>query len=237
MSVRIMLDAEVLTAFPDAQVCFVAARNLRNGEPWPAVDAAVEQFQRDVAAGAWTAPGEESPEIASWHAAYRAFGTNPRRARPSVEALSRRVAKSGRVPRISPAVDAYNLISLRHGVPAGAFDLDTLGELVTVRPARDGDVFVPMGEPEETEVPRAGEIVYAQDAHVLTRHWNHRDSDRTKVTSESRNVVFILERVSAEAVPAERLIAAQRELADSVRPFADEVVLATIDAQNPAAEQ
>jgi hypothetical protein len=34
----------------------------------------------------------------SWHEAYRKFGTNPRRIRPSVDALHRRLASQGRLP-------------------------------------------------------------------------------------------------------------------------------------------
>ncbi|BCY14207.1 B3/4 domain-containing protein [Actinoplanes sp. L3-i22] len=236
MPVRVAVDPAVLHDFPDMQVRFVVARGVRNDEAWPAVASAVEQFEREVATGEWVAPGEESPSIASWHAAYRKFGTNPRRARPSVEALGRRVAKSGVLPRITPAVNAYNLVSLRYGVPAGAFDLDALRASVEIRPARDNDAFTPLGEPDEQATPKPGEIVYAQDTEVLTRHWNHRDSDLTKVTAQSRNVVFMVERVSAEATPNERLAAAQAALAELVAPFAAEVTLAVIGPENPAAE-
>jgi DNA/RNA-binding domain of Phe-tRNA-synthetase-like protein len=236
MPVRLAVDPAVLHQFPDTEVCLVVAWGVRNDEVWPALDAAVERFEQEVAAGEWTAPGEESPEIASWHAAYRKFGTNPRRARPSVEALGRRVAKSGTMPRITPAVNAYNLVSLQYGVPAGAFDLDALGASVEIRPARENDVFTPLGEPGEREEPKVGEIVYAQGTDVLTRHWNHRDSDLTKVTAESRNIVFMMERVSAEAMPTERLAAAQAALAELVRRFAAEVTLAVIDPATPAVD-
>jgi DNA/RNA-binding domain of Phe-tRNA-synthetase-like protein len=74
-----------------------------------------------MAAGTSTVP-EDDPHVEAWRTAYRAFGTNPKRVRPSVDALRRRLARSGRLPRINPAVDCYNLISVISGVPAGAFD-------------------------------------------------------------------------------------------------------------------
>ena len=36
-------------------------------------------------------------------------------------------------------------------------------------------------------------VIYTDAASVLTRHWNHRDADRTKVTPVSSHIVFLLE--------------------------------------------
>lgn len=189
----------IVEAFPELRIHLVAVRALRNDSAWPRVDAGLVELEADAAAGRWTAPLPNDPRIASWHAAYRAFGTNPKRSRPSVEALSRRLARSSRLPRINPAVDAYNLLSARHSVPAGAFDLSGLGQQVDIRHAVAGDVFTPLGEPDTRESARPGEVVYVHNEHeVLTRHWNHRDADATKVTADSKAVVFVFESVSME---------------------------------------
>jgi DNA/RNA-binding domain of Phe-tRNA-synthetase-like protein len=123
--------------------------------------------------------------------------------RPSVEALLRRVRKSGALPTISPAVDAYNSVSVLSGLPAGAFDLDRVTGDIEIRFAREGDRFEPLGEPGEWEAPRAGEVVYADAETVLTRHWNHRDCHRTMVRADSRDVLFMVERVSGKVSPDE----------------------------------
>jgi DNA/RNA-binding domain of Phe-tRNA-synthetase-like protein len=165
--------------------------------PWPEVDAGLAALERAAAGGATLAEGAADPHIAAWHAAYRAFGTNPKRERPSVDALRRRLARSGRLPRISAAVDCYNLVSVTHGVPAGAFDLDaTVGDITVGFAAGDED-FAPLGEPDVTEHPRPGEVIYTDAKSVLTRHWNHRDADRTKVTEDSTRIVFLLETTDA----------------------------------------
>ncbi|GGY35338.1 hypothetical protein GCM10010384_48040 [Streptomyces djakartensis] len=98
-----------------------------------------------------------------WPAAYRAFGTDPRRIRPSVDALGRRMAKKGTLPRINPAVGAS-----RPGV------LDGVG---------------------------FAKIVYTDTTDVLTRHWNHRDAHRTRVTEDSAHVPFVLETVDCLTPP------------------------------------
>jgi DNA/RNA-binding domain of Phe-tRNA-synthetase-like protein len=192
------LSDEVCAMFPDARIALIAAGGVRPEQPWPAVESGIADMERRCQAGEWLPPGEDDDQIASWHQAYRGFGVNPRRVRPSVDSLCRRLARSGRLPRVLGAVDAYNLVSVTHGFPAGAFDLGSVEGDVLIRFARGGDVFSPLGEPDTVESPGRGEVVYADDRSVLTRYWNHRDADRTKVTASSCEVVFILETLNAE---------------------------------------
>jgi DNA/RNA-binding domain of Phe-tRNA-synthetase-like protein len=234
MPVTFTLSRDVQVAFPEAQIRLVTASGLRNARVWPEAEAALRGLEDGLAAGKWAPFSEQDPRVLSWHEAYRAFGTNPRRSRSSLDALSRRMAKSGVLPRISGAVDAYNYVSVNFGTPAGAFDLSRLAGEVMIRPAAAGDAFTPLGEPEVTEEPRPGEIVYAVGSQVLTRHWNHRDCDQTKVGDASSEVVFVIERISAEAVPDEVLRSAQQALVDLVSEHADSVSTSTLDAGNPA---
>jgi DNA/RNA-binding domain of Phe-tRNA-synthetase-like protein len=88
-------------------------------------------------------------------------------------------------------------VSATHGVPAGAFDLDAVAGDIAVRFAAGDEGFTPLGEPDVTERPRPGEVIYTDAKSVLTRHWNHRDADRTKVTADSVRIVFLLETTGA----------------------------------------
>lgn len=204
----VVIDGAVREAYPEVLVAILVADGLDSGGDWGA----------DTVK--WITPaGEDDPGIAAWHAVYRRFGTNPRRMRPSVEALSRRLARTGSLPRINAPVDAYNMVSVQFVVAAGAFDLDTVRGDIELRPARDGDWFTPLGEPGTVEHPNPPEIVYADEASVLTRHWNYRDAERTKVTSSSRNVMFLLESADGR----ERLDAAVAALKKIVGPHARSV--------------
>ncbi|MGX1885361.1 B3/B4 domain-containing protein [Streptomyces sp. NPDC055287] len=190
------ISPAVAEAFPDALIAVVSATGLRNHEPWPATAAAVEDLEQLVD-GTWQPADETDPRIEAWHTAYRSFGTNPRRIRPSVDALGRRLAKKGTLPRINPAVDSYNAVSVRHGLPAGAFDLDHVTGDIDIRHADGSENFTPLGEPDTVENPKPGEIIYADTTDVLTRHWNHRDAHRTRVTNDSTSVAFVLETLRA----------------------------------------
>ena len=180
-------------AFPRLCIAAVVARGFDGQEPWPEADAELAALEKAVRDGHTLLAGESDPHIAAWYAAYRAFGTNPKRERPSVDALRRRLARSARLPRINAAVDCYNLVSVSHGVPAGAFDLDAVHGDIVVGFAAGDEEFTPLGEPDSTEHPRPGEVIYRDGTSVLTRHWNHRDADRSKVTEHSRNILFMLE--------------------------------------------
>ncbi|WLQ38484.1 phenylalanine--tRNA ligase beta subunit-related protein (plasmid) [Streptomyces castrisilvae] len=191
------LSPAVADAFPHTLIAIVTATGLRGHEPWPATTTAQEDLEAQLAAGTWTPADESDPRVEAWHTAYRSFGTNPRRIRPSVDALGRRLAKKGALPRINPAVDSYNTVSVRHGLPAGAFDLDHVTGDVEIRYAEGTETFTPLGEPDTIENPRTGEIIYTDTTDVLTRHWNHRDAHRTRVTEDSTHVAFVLETLHA----------------------------------------
>ncbi|MFJ8040746.1 B3/4 domain-containing protein [Kitasatospora sp. NPDC096147] len=228
------LDPSVATAFPQARIVLVTAHGVRGREEWPATAGALAELEQ-LAAGSWRPADETDERIAAWHAAYRAFGTNPRRVRPSVDALGRRLARQGRLPRINPAVDSYNAVSVRHGLPAGAFDLAALEGEVTIRHAAGGERFTPLGEPETVEHPVPGEVVYADGEHVLTRHWNHRDAHRTRVTADSRAVVFVLETLRAEHDGA-LLTAATDDLLALLAPHADATAVHALSPAGPVVE-
>jgi DNA/RNA-binding domain of Phe-tRNA-synthetase-like protein len=232
---ELRVAAPVCAAFGDLAVAAVTARGLRPDAAWEReTDALLAALEADAAAGTWAPPGEDDPLLASWQTVYRAFGTNPRRFRPSMDALGRRLAKTGRLPRISPAVDTYNAVSVTHHVPAGAFDLAAVRGDIELRFAVAGDLFTPLGEPDTTEEARPGEVVYADRDGVLTRHWNHRDSDRTKVTPASRDVLFLAEAVDPGAGRA-ALDRAAAHLAELLAPRAEAVTTHLLTAAEPAA--
>ncbi|MGW2571943.1 B3/B4 domain-containing protein [Streptomyces sp. NPDC001537] len=224
----------VAEAFPDTLIALVTATGLRGRESWPHTAAAVEELERQLADGTWQPADETDPRIEAWHTAYRSFGTNPRRIRPSVDALGRRLAKRGSLPSINPAVDSYNAVSVRHGLPAGAFDLDHVTGDVDIRHADGTESFTPLGEPDTVEHPKPGEIIYADTAGVLTRHWNHRDAHRTRVTEDSTHVAFLLETLRADR-DGNLLKLAADELQALLAPHADRTTVSYLSPSQPEA--
>ncbi|MBD3003841.1 B3/4 domain-containing protein [Streptomyces sp. 5-10] len=226
------ISPAVADAFPDTLIAVVTATGLRGGRPWPATTATLEDLEAQLADGVWRPADESDPRIEAWHAAYRSFGTNPRRVRPSVEALGRRMAKKGTLPRINPPVDSYNAVSVRHGLPAGAFDLDHVTGDVEIRYADGSEAFTPLGEPGTVENPKPGEIIYTDTTDVLTRHWNHRDAHRTRVTEDSTHVAFVLETVAATH-DGHLLKAAADDLRTLLQPHCEQITVHYLSPAHP----
>jgi DNA/RNA-binding domain of Phe-tRNA-synthetase-like protein len=101
--------------------------------------------------------------------------------------------KGGDPFSISPLVDFYNAISLRHIVPAGGFDLDQLdADPLELRLSRAGETFLALdGSAPETVPP--GEVSYASGDAILTRHFVWRQSRLGALVPATRTLFLVSE--------------------------------------------
>src|ERR1700722_12923238 len=174
---------------------------------------------RDFEATGTSSPGTHAPQppvwmaehLEAWRSAFRAFGANPKKTPCSVEALWKRVQKSGELPMIDPVVDLYNALSIRFGACFGGEDLDRYVGLPRLVLACGNEPFdtVRDGAPV-IEQPDVGEIVWRDDQGVTCRRWNWRQCKRTALSEESRNLWFIIDRLAP--MPIAELERAGQEL-------------------------
>lgn len=209
MSLKFIIGSGILSRYPGVKIGVLVGRDLEIEEGNPLLDDMRARAISEAKAKIGSEPVTGHPLIASWREMYRSFGTRPGDYRPSAEALLRRALKGRGLPSINSAVDAYNIASLRHLIPMGGFDLDRVRGAIRLRISGGGEPFQPLGRsgPEETY---EGEPVYADDARVLTRRWNHRDCDGTKITLETVNVAMFVD--GSEDMPAEAVEAAVHDL-------------------------
>ncbi|MEU5880922.1 phenylalanine--tRNA ligase beta subunit-related protein [Spirillospora sp. NPDC047279] len=204
---QIIVDQAVRELRPDFAVLAMTAEGLVNGP------------SDDVAAG-WLATAAErapdadtDPHVLAWREAYQAFGAKPKRTKPSVDALIRR---ADALPVINKVVDAYNAVSVEYVLPIGGEDLDGYRGPARLVRATGDETFdvIASGEPA-VEHPAAGEVVWRDDDGVTCRRWNWRQCVRTRVTEDTKNVLFLLERL--EPYPLDRLREAGDDLAARLR--------------------
>ena len=148
--------------------------------------------------------------IIPYRQAFSELGFNPNKYLSSIEAMAKRVAKGGDLPSINPVVDLVNAVSLQYLLPMGAHDMDALEGEIAVRFAVPGDTFIPLGETGE-EAVEPGELVYADAKRIRTRRWIWRQSDRGKITAESRNIFFPIDGFRGEN--CNRMLEARNRLA------------------------
>lgn len=178
-----------LEKLPTAYFGAVAVRGLDNTRDIPELE---QMLAENVAACETYFSGKkpkETEDIVPYRAAFTALGINPNKFMCSIEALLSRIAKGKGFPHINAAVDLGNAVSIKHRLPMGAHDLDTIDEGLDVRLAEEEDTFIPFGSTEE-ETPDAGEAVYASGHEIRTRRWTWRQSERGKITGKTRDILF-----------------------------------------------
>lgn len=151
--------------------------------------------------------------IKVWREAFKKFKTK-KGARCSIEALLKRVHKGNHIGTINPLVDIYNSISLKYALPCGGEDIDTFVGDMRLTKAIGNEDFITLGS-EKSEPPYENEIIYKDDVGAVCRCWNWRESVRTMLTEETKNVFLIIE--SVDESRNEDLEKAVKELAALVK--------------------
>ncbi|HKH48658.1 MAG TPA: phenylalanine--tRNA ligase beta subunit-related protein, partial [Thermoanaerobaculia bacterium] len=133
----------------------------------------------------------EVKNVSVWREAYKAFGAKPTKFRPTHEALARRLLKDGVWPDINPVVDIYLTNQIDHLLPHGGYDATALAGDLKLYVSPGNEPFEPLGGGQEATEP--GEVVYRDQQRVLTRRWNYRDCDATKITEQTTDFVLMIE--------------------------------------------
>jgi len=172
------------------------------------------------------------PFINNWRQAYRQFGVNPKKRLSSVENLAKRVLGGASLRSINPFVDLYNYISLKYLIPVGGEDLDAVvGDIQLTYATADEKPVVLLGE-KEAKAPQEGEVIYKDSNGAICRRWNWKEADRTKLTPESTNAVFVLE--GLPPVDPKVIKASTTELAQLIKKYCGgDVTTAFIEGGSP----
>jgi DNA/RNA-binding domain of Phe-tRNA-synthetase-like protein len=198
------IAGSLLAQFPDLSVGGFAIRGL---------DAAAGTLSDDVIHKLWMSARValdtagtrvedlgHTPGIAEWRAAFATCRLKPSTFRSSVEALTRRVLKDGKISTPLRVVDAYCAVSVQRCVPLGSYDVDRLPssalELRHINPAQDK--FEPLGG-VSTQFPMLSSVAaYTSGSTVLCWGFNHRDSRATCVQPSTRTAIFFGEALNAD---------------------------------------
>lgn len=180
---------EVLDAFPGICVCGGDIRSVRIALESPGLEALKLEISRVIHSRFTLEQVKNDPVFRAYRDFFWSVGVDPTKTRPASEALARRILSGGTLPRINTAVDAYNLASVRSGVPIAAFDSDTLKDDLTLRFANEGERFFGIGM-EKPVMLKKNQVIMTDESRIIAIY-PYRDSDATKVTPETRNIRII----------------------------------------------
>jgi len=182
---------QIFERFPSFRRGIVVARKMNNRGS----SKELEAFLHEALVSAAAAPIDltADPKTAVWNETYRELGCNPRKFPPAHLALLKRIQRPGvSLPFINKAVAIMNDNSIRGVLPVGGDDLDRAGEILELRPADGNERFTPLSDPDKTEHPDPGEIIYvvAETREVMCRRWNWRNGFRTRITEDTEAMVM-----------------------------------------------
>jgi DNA/RNA-binding domain of Phe-tRNA-synthetase-like protein len=169
------------------------------------------------------------PLIAQWRSALTDAGIHVKHFAPSIEAIAKRTINMAEPFRINPFVDAYNAISMNLILPLGAYDVDELSGNLQLRTAKQGESFSALGG-SSNEPTIESEIIYADDCDVLTRQFLWRQSEKAKITENTKQFLFVCELL--ESMGSEVVIHAEKLIKTKFKEFFNvEVKNFTIDKE------
>jgi DNA/RNA-binding domain of Phe-tRNA-synthetase-like protein len=231
------IEEGVFQMFPQFCRGIVVAAGIDNSQPSPELEALLREqeakMRQDPAIDLAT-----HPRLQVWKDAYRQFGSNPNKFTPSIVFLAKQVKSGKPVRSISPAVDAFNIISLKHIIPCGGDDMDSVVGDVTLGRAASDETFAPIFKPEEVEHPEPGEVIYVNrlTKKVLCRRWNWRNADFSKLAPETRNLGINVDGMMPSISRLEIEEAAEELKELLLRYCGGRIAVYYLDAQNPEVE-
>jgi DNA/RNA-binding domain of Phe-tRNA-synthetase-like protein len=230
---RFCIEEDVFQLFPQFHRGIVIAMGIDNSRPCSELEDLLrkqeEMMRQDPAVDL-----AAHPRLLAWKDAYRQFGSNPNKFTPSIVFLAKQVKSGKTVRSISPAVDAFNIISLKHIIPCGGDDMNSVEGDVTLGRAVSDETFAPIFKPEEIEHPDPGEVIYVnrQTKRVLCRRWNWRNADFSKLTPETKNLAINVDGM-APAIGREEIEEAAEGLKQLLLQYCGgKIVIHYLDAQN-----
>jgi DNA/RNA-binding domain of Phe-tRNA-synthetase-like protein len=234
---KFRIEERVFQMFPHFCRGIVVASGIDNSRPCPEIEKLLRE-QEEAMRGDSAIDLAAHPRLLVWKEVYRQFGSNPNKFTPSIVFLAKQVKAGKPVRSISPAVDAFNIISIKHVIPCGGDDMDTVEEDVTLGLAISDETFAPIFKPEEIEHPEPGEVVYVnrRTGRVLCRRWNWRNADFSKIAPETRNLAINVDGMMPSISRQEIEEAAEELRQLLLRNCGGEISIRYLDSQHPQAE-
>ncbi len=214
------IHKEILATFPGLSVAEGDVEPLSIQEKSPPLKALKDEIVRSVREQYTLEQVKDEPIFRAYRDFFWRVGVDPTKTWPASEALVRRILAGKMLPTINTAVDAYNLASIRTGIPIAAFDADTLGGVLSMRFAEEGEEFLGIGMATPVILHKNQVILTDEDAIVAI--YPYRDSDATKITLATKMVHIVacgVPKVEREKVCSayELAVAYLREYASGIR--------------------
>ena len=178
---------EIAIELPGVRLAVVVARGVSVGPASAALEAEIAAFAARISRETTLEQLASRESVQATRAMFRAWGVDPTHSRPAGEQLLRRVLQGKGLYRVSNVVDLNNLGSCETGWPWGSFDLERLRPPLAFRHGRAGESYLAIGK-EMWAVEGKPVLCDAEGPFGSPI----RDSQRTMITSETKDVLTVI---------------------------------------------
>jgi len=133
---------------------------------------------------------KDDPVVRAYRDFYWKIKIDPTKTRPSGEALRRRIARNGKLPRINNVVDIGNLVSADTMVPIGIYDTARFKYPLVLRLSEGNETFFGIGKKEPEKLDKDIPILVDDEGKVM-HIYPYRDSQLTNVINTTENVLIV----------------------------------------------
>ena len=186
---EVVISDQVRKAYENLRLAFVEIRGMKIGVDSAKVTGLLKEVSERISKSLTIEAVKDRPDFRAYRDFFWRLGVDPTKTRPASEALVRRILKGSSIPRINDFVDAYNLTSIETGIPIAAFDINAVGEDVTLRFSNPGEEFLGIGMPSGKELLQG--ILVMSSGDILIAIYPYRDAEESKITLETSDAVLI----------------------------------------------
>ncbi|PJC36724.1 lysine--tRNA ligase [Candidatus Peregrinibacteria bacterium CG_4_9_14_0_2_um_filter_53_11] len=208
----VIITKDVRERFPGIKVGFALLKGVKNSQL--TLERAAELREQHWDGLDFEELRKSSARLEAFKDIYRGFGVKPSNNKPSPVALISRLANGRDLPTINTIVDLGNIISVEHQLAVGMFDADRLTLPVILNFAEGGEQYMALGSDKFVPL-MPDELCYFDSAGtVMARDFNYLDSEVTKITENSTNLLLNID--GNEASTEDEVRAALQQAADLV---------------------
>ena len=231
---KLKIDDKILEKFPRVTLGVVVVKGMDNISSSDEIIGMLRKQEKEIRDNFEKGTLSENSKINAWRKTYSSFGAKPKKYKCSVENLYRMILDGIELKPINKVVDIYNYISIKHIVPVGGDDIDNVSGDITLKFADGSEKFRELNSDDDTN-PKDGEVVYMDEKEVLCRRWNWRECDKSKMTSNTKNVTLVVEGMAP--VTKSEIESIINELAELVfKHCGGEITKFVLDKDNPAVD-
>ncbi|SFP95642.1 B3/B4 domain-containing protein [Salibacterium halotolerans] len=135
------LEKSLFEHIPEFKIGIVVYKNIVTGDSPNLLKGRLEYFQETVRTELDERPVDEYEGVREWREIFRKLGIDPKRYRPSHEALLKRISSGKDLPFIHSAADINNFFSLQYDMPVGIYDSRALTDYIKITRGQEEDAM------------------------------------------------------------------------------------------------